>query len=37
MKYAGSWEFAGDNLNVILEYEFENHILIALGYVMRWR
>jgi hypothetical protein len=36
-KYAASWEFAGDNFNVILEYEFENHILNALGYAMTWR
>jgi hypothetical protein len=36
-KYAASWEFAGDNFNVILEYEFENQILNALGYAMTWR
>ena len=36
-KYAASWEFAGDNFSVILEYEFENHILSALGYDMTWR
>jgi hypothetical protein len=36
-KYAASWEFAGNNFNVILKYEFENHILSALGYDMRWR
>ncbi len=36
-RYAASWEFAGDNFNVILEYEFENHILNALGYNMKWR
>ncbi|MGC1435935.1 MAG: hypothetical protein WA847_08590 [Terriglobales bacterium] len=36
-KYAASWEFKGDNFNVILEYEFENHILSALGYDMTWR
>jgi hypothetical protein len=36
-KYAAPWEFAGDNLNVILEYEFENQILNALGYTMTWR
>jgi hypothetical protein len=36
-KYASSWEFAGDNFSVILEYEFENHILSALGYDMTWR
>jgi len=36
-KYAASWEFDGDNFDVILEYEFENHILNALGYNMTWR
>jgi hypothetical protein len=36
-KYAASWELDGDNFNVILEYEFENHILSALGYDMTWR
>jgi hypothetical protein len=36
-KYAASWEFAGDNFSVILEYEFENHILSALGYDTTWR
>lgn len=36
-KYAASWEFRNDNFNVILEYEFENHILSALGYDMTWR
>jgi hypothetical protein len=35
--YAASWEFAGDNFSVILEYEFENHILSSLGYDMTWR
>jgi hypothetical protein len=36
-KYAASWEFEGNNFPVILQYEFENHILYALGYDMRWR
>jgi hypothetical protein len=36
-RYAASWEFAEDNFKVILEYEFENHILSALGYDMMWR
>jgi hypothetical protein len=36
-KYAASWEFAGDNFNVIMEYEFENHILSTLRYDMTWR
>jgi hypothetical protein len=36
-KYAASWEFKGDNFSVILEYEFENHILNSLGYDTTWR
>ena len=36
-KFAASWEFTVDNFSVILEYEFENHILNALGYDMTWR
>jgi hypothetical protein len=36
-RYAESWEFEGDNFAIILEYEFENQILSALGYNMRWR
>jgi hypothetical protein len=36
-KYASSWEFSGNNFDVILEYEFENHILNVLGYDMTWR
>ena len=36
-QYAASWEFDGDNFTVILEYEFENHILNALGYNTQWR
>jgi hypothetical protein len=36
-RYAASWEFAGTNFSGILEYEFENQILFALGYDMRWR
>jgi hypothetical protein len=36
-RYAASWEFAGDNFEVILEYEFENQILFVLGYDMQWR
>ncbi|HZR55495.1 MAG TPA: hypothetical protein VFA74_01365 [Terriglobales bacterium] len=35
--YAASWEFKGNNFNQLLEYEFENQILNALGYDMRWR
>lgn len=36
-RYAASWEFQGNNFDVILRYEFENHILNELGYDMRWR
>jgi hypothetical protein len=36
-RYAASWEDEGDNFSTILEYEFENQILAALGYSLRWR
>jgi hypothetical protein len=36
-RYAASWEFSGNNFAVLVEYEFENHILNALGYDMRRR
>jgi hypothetical protein len=36
-KYAASWEFQGSNLTPILQYEFENQILAALGYDLAWR
>lgn len=36
-RYAASWEFSGDNFDFLVQYEFENHILNALGYDMRWR
>lgn len=36
-RYASSWEFAGNNFDALVQYEFENHILQALGYDMRWR
>ena len=36
-KYAASWEPQESNFSFILEYEFENQILYALGYDMRWR
>ena len=36
-RYAVSWEFAGNNFDALVQYEFENHILQALGYEMRWR
>jgi hypothetical protein len=36
-RYATSWEFNGNNFDLLLQYEFENHILNSLGYDMRWR
>lgn len=36
-RYAASWEFAGNNFDALVQYEFENHILQAFGYDMRWR
>jgi hypothetical protein len=36
-RYAQSWEFAGGNFDLLVEYEFENQILNALGYDTRWR
>lgn len=35
--YAASWEFSGNNFDFLVEYEFENQILAALGYDLRWR
>lgn len=35
--YASSWEFSESNFRDILEYEFENQILFALGYDVSWR
>ena len=37
VRYAASWEAQEENFAVILQYEFENHILKALGYDTRWR
>jgi len=37
VKYAASWEFAGNNFSKIVQYEFENQILYALGYDVSWR
>jgi hypothetical protein len=34
---AASWEEQGDSFTFVLEYEFENQILAALGYSLRWR
>jgi len=36
-RYAASWEFAGNNFDALVQYEFENQILQGLGYDMRWR
>jgi hypothetical protein len=36
-RYAASWEFAGNNFDTLVQYEFENHILEQLGYDMTWR
>ena len=36
-RYAASWEFLGNNFDVLVQYEFENQILDALGYDMTWR
>lgn len=36
-RYAASWEFAGNNFDLLVQYEFENQILSVLGYDLRWR
>ena len=36
-KYAVSWDGQGQNFELILQYEFENQILFALDYDMKWR
>ena len=36
-RYAASWEFSGNNFDALVEYEFENQILSALGYDVKWR
>ena len=36
-QYAASWEDQGASSTFVLEYEFENQILAALGYSLRWR
>ena len=36
-RYAASWENQGESFSFVLEYEFENQILAALGYSLRWR
>lgn len=35
--YAESWEQSESNFDALVEYEFENQILHALGYDLRWR
>ena len=35
--YAASWEPSESNFDYLIIYEFENQILSALGYDMRWR
>jgi hypothetical protein len=37
VRYAASWEASESNFDYLLTYEFENQILNALGYDMRWR
>lgn len=36
-QYAASWETQGDSFTFVLEYEFENQIMAALGYSLKWR
>ena len=36
-QYASSWEEQEGSFTLVLEYEFENQILAALGYSLRWR
>lgn len=36
-RYAASWENQGDSFSFVLEYEFENQIMAALGYSLKWR
>jgi hypothetical protein len=36
-RYAASWESSDSNFNAVLQYEFENQILHALGYDTTWR
>jgi hypothetical protein len=37
VRYAASWEPIESNFEYLLTYEFENQILNALGYNMKWR
>lgn len=36
-RYAASWESSEKNFDFLVQYEFENQLLNALGYDMRWR
>jgi hypothetical protein len=36
-RYAASWESSGSNFDALVQYEFENQILHALGYDTTWR
>lgn len=36
-KYASSWDGSDASFTSLVQYEFENHILYALGYDLRWR
>ena len=36
-RYAASWESSGSNFDTLVQYEFENQILHALGYDTLWR
>jgi len=36
-RYAASWESSEENFDFLVQYEFENQILHALGYDTRWR
>jgi len=35
--YAQSWESQANNFNLLVQYEFESHILYSLGYDVKWR
>jgi len=37
ISYASSWEASESNFRDLLQYEFENQILFALGYDVSWR
>ena len=36
-RYAASWQSSGSNFDTLVQYEFENQILHALGYDTLWR